>query len=103
MTKIIIACADHIKKPETIQYFGQEFKFFAIKFYGECWAQDTTAETTYYSRGDDSSCYEKTGVDNSVYAYHFGPAGTLTHFVYYIHKVSNDLSCSREEHVKFLK
>ncbi|XP_065063436.1 uncharacterized protein LOC135689982 isoform X2 [Rhopilema esculentum] len=78
MTKSVIACADHIKKPETIQYYGQEFTFFAIKFYGECWAQDTTAQTTYYSRGDASSCYEKTGGDSSVYAYHFGPADQQT-------------------------
>ena len=77
MTKTVVACADFIKKPETIQRFGKLLKFFAIKFYGECWAQDESAASTYYNRGKDNGCYENTGDHDTVYVYHFGPSGTF--------------------------
>ncbi|XP_065063437.1 uncharacterized protein LOC135689983 [Rhopilema esculentum] len=74
MTKTIVACADFIKKPETIRRYGQLLKFFAIKFYGECWAETENVSFSYYSRGTFDSCYKKTGAENSVYVYHFGPS-----------------------------
>ena len=75
MTKTISACANYIKKPETIKLYGQLLKFFAIKFYGECWAETENAKFSYYRRGTFDTCYEKTGGESSVYIYHFGPSG----------------------------
>ncbi|XP_065063438.1 uncharacterized protein LOC135689984 [Rhopilema esculentum] len=74
MTKTVIACADFIKKPETIKRYGELLKFFAIKFYGECWAKNESAAPTYYYRGKDNGCYENTGDHDTVYVYHFGPS-----------------------------
>lgn len=54
--------------------FGR-YKFFGIKFYGECWAGGESAAKHYFSEGESTACHNGTGDGHSIYIYHFGPAG----------------------------
>lgn len=66
MTKTVAACAQ--------RNIGQH-AFFAIEFYGECWAGDQSVQNQYFSEGEADTCYAGVGAENSIYIYHFGPAG----------------------------
>ena len=57
------------------------YQYFAIKFYGECMAGDSTTPDTYFLEGESKDCLDGTGAAYSVYVYHFLPAGKSNQFL----------------------
>lgn len=49
----------------------RKFTFFAVQFYGECYAGTDAVTDTYYTLGQSTSCYQGTGGTAVNYVYHF--------------------------------
>ena len=76
MPKTIKECADYVRTSEVTSNHGI-VKYFAIKFYGECWISQGPSPPLYYEKGLSTDCFEMVGGSNTIYMYHFGPKGIL--------------------------
>lgn len=75
MSKTVQKCADYLRLQSTVSRFGY-VKFFAIKFYGECWIGNVSTPFLYFKEGVAYDCYQDlVGADYSIYMFHFGPVG----------------------------
>ena len=72
MSKTVHKCAIEASSPAVQKRFNKKFKFFAVQFYGECFAAEETAAKTYYLEGTSKNCYQGTGGASVNYVYHFG-------------------------------
>ena len=72
MTRTVRQCADEVQKPEVEKKYHKKFKYFALQFYGECWAGDESVSKTYILGGTSKNCYMGTGGASTNFVYHFG-------------------------------
>ena len=65
MNATIIACSEAVSKATTA------YKYFAIQYYGECWAGN---DETYFLSGSSQECWMGTGKEHNNYVYSYkGP------------------------------
>lgn len=81
MSLTVQKCADEVQKPEMEKKFGTKLKFFALQFYGECWAGGESASKTYFLSGTSKNCYSGTGGSRTNFVYHFGALEGMPNFV----------------------
>ena len=89
MSRTVQQCADEVQKPEVEKKFKKKFKYFAIQFYGECWAGDESVSKTYFIDGTSKNCYEGTGGSYTNYVYHFGAEKGM----FLVNRFSNQSVC----------
>ena len=71
-------CANEVQRNEVQKKFHKKFEYFALQFYGECWAGNESVSKTYFVDGTSNNCYMGTGGPTVNFVYHFGAEkGTL--------------------------
>eukprot|EP00794_Sanderia_malayensis_P011717 gene11717-12938_t len=56
---------------------SKSYEYFAIQFYGECWAGKTNASKHFYVDGPSDNCYQGTGGRDVNFVYRFGKLKSL--------------------------
>ena len=52
--------------------YENEFPFFALQFYGECWLGKSDTQDKYFLDGKADNCWKGVGGPKSNYVYHIG-------------------------------
>eukprot|EP00112_Aurelia_sp_Birch-Aquarium-sp1_P003530 Seg1394.13 transcript_id=Seg1394.13/GoldUCD/mRNA.D3Y31 product="A disintegrin and metalloproteinase with thrombospondin motifs 18" protein_id=Seg1394.13/GoldUCD/D3Y31 len=72
MLDIVVTCARKAADPAVRTQHNMNFTFFAIQYYGECYAGDDSVVNKYDIKGTSTNCYDGTGGSFVNYVYHFG-------------------------------
>ena len=73
MSLTVKQCFDAIKSLEHEKNESDKYMFFAIQFYGECWAGDESVAQKYFLSGTSTNCYKGTGGSGVNFVYKIGP------------------------------
>ena len=72
MKTTVRKCANEVRRKEVVNRYHKKFKYFAIQFYGECWAGDESVSKAYFVDGTSNNCYMGTGGSLVNFVYQFG-------------------------------
>ena len=72
MSPTVQTCADEVRKQETEKKFKMKLTYFAVQFYGECWAGGNSVADKYFIYGSSKNCYKRTGGPSVNFVYRFG-------------------------------
>ena len=72
MLETVVKCARQAADPAIRAQHNMNFTFFAIQYYGECYAGDDSVATKYDQGGTSQNCYMGTGGSFVNNVYHFG-------------------------------
>eukprot|EP00795_Rhopilema_esculentum_P008207 gene8207-14144_t len=72
MSLTVKQCFDAIKSLEHENNTPGKYRFFAIQFYGECWAGGETVAQKYFLSGTSTNCYQGTGGSGANFVYKIG-------------------------------
>ena len=71
MSLTVQRCANEIAHRRRTGKLKARVSYFAIQFYGECWAGEESVSNRYFAFGASKRCYQGTGASSVNFVYRF--------------------------------